>query len=54
MKVKAAQGKTAVDVGFWGGLTPENAKSDAKIANLLDAGAVGLKVFLIDSGEWMW
>ena len=51
MKVKAAQGKATVDVGFWGGLTPENAKSDAKIANLLDAGAVGLKVFLIDSGK---
>jgi allantoinase len=46
-KVKAASGQCAVDVAFWGGAVPGN-KGD--IGPLLDAGVVGFKCFLIDSG----
>jgi allantoinase len=46
-KVAAAAGQCAVDVAFWGGAVPGNA---AEFAGLLDAGVVGFKCFLIDSG----
>jgi allantoinase len=46
-KVAAADGQCAVDVAFWGGAVPGNAES---IGPLLDAGVVGFKCFLIDSG----
>jgi allantoinase len=46
-KVAAADGQCAVDVAFWGGAVPGNA---ADIGPLLDAGVVGFKCFLIDSG----
>jgi allantoinase len=46
-KVEAASGQCAVDVAFWGGAVPGN-KGD--IGPLLDAGVVGFKCFLIDSG----
>ena len=46
-KVAAAGGQCAVDVAFWGGAVPGNA---ASIGPLLDAGVVGFKCFLIDSG----
>ena len=46
-KVAAADGQCAVDVAFWGGAVPGNA---ASIGPLLDAGVVGFKCFLIDSG----
>ncbi|HEU0316491.1 MAG TPA: amidohydrolase family protein, partial [Solirubrobacteraceae bacterium] len=46
-KVAAAAGQCAVDVAFWGGAVPGNAE---EIGPLLDAGVVGFKCFLIDSG----
>ena len=46
-KVAAAEGQCAVDVAFWGGAVPGNR---AEFAGLLDAGVVGFKCFLIDSG----
>jgi len=46
-KVAAAAGQCAVDVAFWGGAVPGNADS---IGPLLEAGVVGFKCFLIDSG----
>jgi allantoinase len=46
-KVASARGQTHVDVAFWGGLIPANA---ANLAPLLDAGVLGVKAFMIDSG----
>jgi allantoinase len=46
-KITAAAGQCAVDVAFWGGAVPGNA---AELGPLLDAGVVGFKCFLIDSG----
>ena len=46
-KAAAAHGVALVDYGFWGGVIPGNA---ADIAPLLDAGALGFKVFLVPSG----
>jgi allantoinase len=46
-KVQAAQGQCRVDVGFWGGVVPGNAGS---IADMLDAGCLGFKCFLMPSG----
>ena len=47
VKAAAAAGECAVDVAFWGGAVPGNADS---IGPMLDAGVVGFKCFLIDSG----
>ena len=46
-KITAAAGQCAVDVAFWGGAVPGNL---SEFAGLLDAGVVGFKCFLIDSG----
>jgi allantoinase len=46
-KVAVADGQCAVDVAFWGGAVPGNVP---EIGALLDAGVVGFKCFLIDSG----
>jgi len=46
-KLAAARGQCAVDVAFWGGAVPGNAD---QIGPLLDAGVVGVKCFLVDSG----
>ncbi len=46
-KVRAAEGKCAVDTGFWGGVVPGNA---GELAGLWEAGAFGFKCFLVDSG----
>lgn len=46
-KLRAAAGKCAVDVGFWGGVVPGNIR---ELAGLVSAGVVGFKCFLIDSG----
>jgi allantoinase len=46
-KIAAAAGQCSVDVAFWGGAVPGNA---AELGPLLDAGVVGFKCFLIDSG----
>lgn len=50
LKVEAAQEKIYVDVGFWGGLVPENAFNVNALDNLLRAGALGLKSFMCPSG----
>eukprot|EP00899_Mesostigma_viride_P003747 jgi/Mesvir1/13373/Mv05856-RA.1 len=51
-KVHAAKGKLSVDCAYWGGLVPANGGKDATEAleELLEAGAVGLKAFMCDSG----
>ncbi|MBB2977118.1 allantoinase [Microbacterium endophyticum] len=46
-KRAAAQGKLAVDVGYWGGAVPENLGT---LAQLAEAGVVGFKCFLSPSG----
>jgi allantoinase len=46
-KVASAEGRCAVDVGFWGGVVPGNA---AALAGLIDAGVLGFKCFLSPSG----
>ena len=46
-KVAAAAGQCAVDVAFWGGAVPGNTP---ELGALLDAGVVGFKSFLIDTG----
>ncbi|KAH6773703.1 allantoinase [Perilla frutescens var. hirtella] len=50
LKIKAAQGRIFVDVGFWGGLVPENAFNSTALEHLLEAGALGLKSFMCPSG----
>jgi allantoinase len=47
LKRAAALGQCQVDVGFWGGAVPGNA---ADIRGMHDAGALGFKCFLVDSG----
>jgi allantoinase len=47
-KRTAALGRIQVDVGFWGGLIPGHLDD---LAPLWDAGALGFKCFLIDSGS---
>ncbi|MCH9649433.1 MAG: allantoinase AllB [Deltaproteobacteria bacterium] len=46
-KAAAAAGKSWVDYGFWGGLVPGNEDS---LNELLAAGALGIKCFLVPSG----
>ncbi|KAK4485222.1 hypothetical protein RD792_007850 [Penstemon davidsonii] len=50
LKTNAAQGRIFVDVGFWGGLVPENAFNSTALERLLDAGVLGLKSFMCPSG----
>ncbi|MCW2696603.1 MAG: allB [Modestobacter sp.] len=47
VKRQAAEGQVSVDVAFWGGAVPGNA---SQLPQLLAAGAVGVKCFLLDSG----
>ena len=47
-KRAAATGQCHVDVGFWGGLIPGNL---AVLAPLHEAGVLGFKCFLVDSGS---
>lgn len=47
IKRALAERKSCLDFGLWGGLTPGNTD---RIAELADAGAVGLKAFLCASG----
>jgi len=49
-KMEAAEGQCHVDVGFWGGIVPGNAKHSGEIAGLLSAGVLGFKAFLVPSG----
>lgn len=46
-KIAASHGKLFVDCGFYGGLVPGNT---ASLKPLADAGILGVKAFLIDSG----
>ncbi|WJX22243.1 allantoinase [Trifolium repens] len=50
LKLKAAENKIYVDVGFWGGLVPENALNTSILEGLLGAGVLGLKSFMCPSG----
>ena len=47
VKRKVAEGQVAVDVAFWGGAVPGNVD---ELRPLHDAGVVGFKCFLLDSG----
>jgi allantoinase len=47
-KRHAASGQCHVDVGFWGGVIPGNI---GDLPGLLDAGVLGFKCFLADSGS---
>ncbi len=47
VKRRAAAGKCAVDVAFWGGVVPDNA---GELEALLSAGVPGAKAFLVHSG----
>ncbi|KAF5278467.1 hypothetical protein FQA39_LY05956 [Lamprigera yunnana] len=46
-KVKTANGKTHVDVAFWGGVIPNN---QDELLNMIEAGVVGFKCFMCESG----
>ena len=46
-KRRLAEEKSCVDFALWGGLTPANLD---KLAGLRDAGAIGLKAFMCNSG----
>ncbi len=46
-KLEAAREQCHVDVGFWGGVVPDNT---SEIASLWQAGVVGFKCFLVHSG----
>ena len=46
-KLRAAESRAHVDYGLWGGVVPGNA---AELDPLVDAGALGFKAFLVDSG----
>ncbi len=46
-KRRLAEEKSCVDFALWGGLTPSNLD---KLAGLRDAGAIGLKAFMCNSG----
>jgi allantoinase len=48
LKRRAAAGQCHVDVGFWGGVVPGNGH---ELAPLFDAGVLGFKCFLADSGS---
>jgi allantoinase len=48
LKQKAAAGKCHIDVAFWGGVIPGNL---AQLTSLREAGVVGFKCFLVDSGS---
>ena len=47
VKRQAAEGNTLIDYGFWGGLIPGNFQ---ELPALVEAGVMGFKCFLIDSG----
>ena len=46
-KLKAAETKCHIDVGFWGGVVPGNTN---ELEPLFEAGVVGFKCFLVPSG----
>lgn len=46
-KLAASSGKRFVDVGFWGGVVPDNV---AELPKLAEGGVLGCKTFLVHSG----
>jgi allantoinase len=46
-KLSATEGKAWCDIGFWGGVVPGN---HSDLEPLMDAGVLGFKAFLCDSG----
>lgn len=50
LKMNAAENRIYVDVGFWGGLVPENALNATALERFLRAGVLGLKSFMCPSG----
>lgn len=53
IKLEACTPQLWVDAGFWGGVVPGNADA---LAGLAEAGALGCKAFMVDSGipEFEW
>ncbi len=50
-KAALTEGRVHVDVGLWGGATPDNTSNNARgLAEILDEGARGFKCFLVPSG----
>jgi allantoinase len=49
-KLDAARGQLAVDVGFWGGVIPDNCDDARELTKMVERGVRGFKCFLIDSG----
>lgn len=51
-KRRAAASRCRIDVGFWGGVVPANADParGGELAALAEAGVLGFKAFLVDSG----
>ncbi|KDD72127.1 hypothetical protein H632_c3822p0, partial [Helicosporidium sp. ATCC 50920] len=49
-KIAAAKNQTTVEVGFWGGITPQNAADAGELRRMVRAGALGFKAFLSPSG----
>jgi len=49
-KIMAAESQSHIDVGFWGGIVPANARDSAEITGMLADGALGFKAFLLPSG----
>ncbi len=47
-KLAAAVGRGHVDIGFWGGVTPDNIE---RLAQLHERGVLGFKCFLADTGS---
>jgi len=47
LKRETARGKCKIDYGFWGGVVPGNAD---ELQPMIDAGVIGFKCFLIESG----
>ncbi|KAL3683365.1 hypothetical protein R1sor_001387 [Riccia sorocarpa] len=50
LKREAAKGNISVDVGFWGGLVPENVANLTILEELLNSGVLGLKSFMCPTG----
>ena len=46
-KSEAARGHCSIDYGFWGGVVPQNS---SQLQPMIEAGVMGFKAFLIDSG----
>ena len=46
-KQRTAEGQLWIDVGFWGGVVPGNL---GELAGMAEAGAIGFKCFLVESG----